>query len=102
MSIDLTTPAGIVDRGMMVMQSAEDKAEKLMTVIPKLGAVIDAGLQQGWIGKLEAGELKAEANAIAGIGAEALKRLYVLHRRCTDICVQNGVDVPQPLGGGTR
>lgn len=99
---DLSTPEKTVEQGARVMEAAENAAAKLRVTIAKLGPVIAAGKGFGWVGKLKAGELTAEAHAIAGLAAEAEARLYRLHQECTAIADKNGVDLPQPQGGGDR
>lgn len=102
MAVDLSTPQKAVEQGARVMEKAEGEVAKLRDTVPKLIPVIEAGRGFGWVGYLEAGELKAEARAIAGLAAEVERRLFSLHRRCTDIAQKNGVDLPQPRGGGDR
>ena len=102
MAVDLSTPEKTVAQGARVMETAEATAAKLRVTIAKLVPVIEAGKGFGWVGKLKAGELAAEAFAIAGLAAEAEARLYRLHQACTEIADKNGVDLPQPQGGGDR
>lgn len=102
MAVDLSTPAKAVEHGARVMEKAEGEVAKLRETVPKLADVIEAGRGFGWVGDLEAGEMTADALAIAGLAAEVERRLYALHRRCTDIAKKNGVDLPQRKGGGNR
>lgn len=99
---DLSTPKLIVEEGVRIMSVAEDRARKGAKTIAELVAVISAGKAQGWIGALEEGALKAKARSLAGAFADVERDLFILHRRLTDICMANNVDLPSVQGGGDR
>lgn len=102
MAVDLSTPQLVVEQGARVMESVEANLAKLRTKIGALVPVIEAGHSLKMCGKLTAGRLTGEALAIAGLIAEAEARTYRLHMECTAIADMNGVELPEPKGGGDR
>lgn len=100
--MDLTTEAGVVEHGARIFERVEGGAAKLGRDVLKIGAIVDAGHKLGMAGALQSGEMAAEVRAIAGLIADAERRVYALHRACTDIAKAKGVDLPQPRGGGDR
>lgn len=92
----------VVQSAAKLFEAVETNLDRSHSGMLKLVKTILDGHGAQMVGALEAGELKSEARAIAGDIASATKRVYLLHKRLTDIAIKNDADVPQPRGGGTR
>lgn len=90
----------VVNRGAKMADAVETNLDRSHAAILKMIRIIDDGRGAAMVGALEAGELRNETRAIAGMVAEAAKRFYLLHTRFTAIADKHGVDIPAPRSGG--
>lgn len=100
MAVQLDTMEGIVEHGARIFESVEKDLDKLHENILKMQKVLDAAGSLLMIGGLEKGLLKGQMKEAAGHIGAATRIVFEAHRRCTDIAIKHGVDIPVAMDGG--
>lgn len=90
----------IVNRGVDVFERAEATLDKAFVAIGRLDKILRDGNAAGMVGSLATMEMTAEVASMAGAVMDIKRRIARLHRDCTAIAIEHGVDVPVPRSGG--
>ena len=89
-------------QGARVFERIESASDRLADGLPKVRDVIIAGHALGMCGLMRRRRLLARVGKIQGMHAALDEAITALHEDCTAICDENGADLPQPRGGGSR
>lgn len=92
----------LVNDGVKLCADAEKKLAAAYAAVSKLQSIPARAYPLGMIGKLESEQLRAGLLSAAGLVASAQEKVFAFHRRGTEVAVEHGVDVPQPMDGGDR
>lgn len=98
----LDTKEHIVEAGVAAFEQAEVKLRQAQKEILDLIPIFEAGNGLGMMGTLQTKTIVADLKVAAGRAAGAEAMIWRLHTEATSIAQDNGVDPPQPLGGGGR
>ena len=92
----------VSEQGSRVFERIEGTLDRCAEDLPKLRDVITEGHALGMCGMMRKRTLLATVGEIQGKQAELDAMVTKLHETCTKIAKDNGADVAEPEGGGSR